>query len=217
MFLKKYVDKYLQILNKLNVQDPDLYESKQALLQYEFSVSLEEAFAWVSCVLALKAASGGNIGVGAILVEDAAILYEACNEMFHPYFRSDAHPEMIVLSDYEKDNSPDRGDMSNITMYSSLEPCPMCLTRISTTNIGMVSYISAHPGSGMATCVENLPKLWQIFCEDLSIKESTCSSELKKISHTILDVSVKVLGPKILARKQEEFPNRKVDAFLNNL
>lgn len=96
------VEKYQKILKQLHFADDCFIPFKEALCAHDYTKTAEETFSWICAVLALKAASKNNLGVGAILIQDNKILYDACNEMLHPYFRSDGHPEMMVLSNYEK-------------------------------------------------------------------------------------------------------------------
>jgi cytosine deaminase len=192
------LEKYISILNALEFEDSTFLGFKKALLRHDHSLTAEESFAWIACVLALNAASLGNLGVGAILVENDRVIVDACNEMFNPYYRSDGHPEMMVLTEFEFHH---RRRMNSITMYSSLEPCPMCLTRLTTTGIGEVKYIAAHPESGMSRSIEKLPLHWRQYGEDLNIRESACSIALKTLSRDLLNETVRRLMPSILSRK----------------
>lgn len=211
------MNKYLYELEQLRFEDNFFLNYQKILLSYDFGKSDEETFAWICCVLALKAASLGNLAVGAILVRENQVIHEACNEMLHPYFRSDGHPEMMVLSEYEAGNTVTPGSMRAIAMYTSLEPCPMCLTRASTTGIGAVKYIAAHPGSGMANSIDKLPALWQVFCEDLNVLESSCSGELKRLSTAILNQTAKMQVPKILTYKEGQLSEKRMECYLKNL
>lgn len=202
------IENYLSILKSLQFNDTEFLQYKEKLMSYPNEKSLEETFSWIVCVLALKAANNGNIGVGAILVKNNQIIHEACNEMLNPYFRSDAHPEMMVLNEYEANNTITAGSMKTLVMYSSLEPCPMCTTRISTTGIGVVKYVTSHP-TGMASSINRLPILWQVLCEDIKITEADCSSELKTLSGLILNSTAGRALPKILANKGGPHSERK--------
>lgn len=210
-------EKYLKILKRLRFSDDSFIQYKEALCTYDYTKTLEETFSWICSVLALKAASKNNLGVGAILVQDKNILFDASNEMLHPFFRSDGHPEMMVLNSYEKKNKKRQDNMRSLTLYSSLEPCPMCLTRISTTGIGATIFVVRHKGSGMATCIEKLPILWQIFCEDIKIREASCSNELKKISLETLNLSALKNVPDIFIYKEGTLIEKRMSSYLENL
>ena len=188
---------YMNILGALEFKDSAFSGFQKALLKHDYGKSPEESFAWIACVLALNAASLGNLGVGAILVENDRVIVDACNEMFNPFYRSDGHPEMMVLTEFEFHH---RRRMNSVTMYSSLEPCPMCLTRLTTTGIGEVKYIAAHPESGMSQFIDKLPPHWRQYGEDLNIKESACSIALKTLSRDLLNETVRRLMPSILSR-----------------
>ena len=103
-------------------------------------VALEEA---------LAAASDGNFGVGACLVDPRGQVV-ACghNRVFHPYPRSDLHAEMDTMTRFETQH-PDIMSLRQYTLFTSLEPCPMCLTRLITAGVGHVYYAVPDPEGGM--------------------------------------------------------------------
>src|SRR5512135_1079983 len=86
-------------------------------------IALEEAIA---------AAQDGNFGVGACLVDPSGQVVErGHNHVFHPYPRSDLHAEMDTMTRFE-DRVRGPVDIREYTLFTSLEPCPMCLTRLIT-------------------------------------------------------------------------------------
>ena len=88
-------------------------------------------------LISLKEGSGG---IGACLVngKTAAVVATGRNRQYRPYFRSDLHAEMDLLTRYEdwlrkkggKASGVDPRDCEGLVLVSSVEPCPMCLTRI---------------------------------------------------------------------------------------
>ena len=122
-----------QCLMKLEAATKGIETWKAYLLEYQPRVEYpDNAFVWLTCALALKGVATGNFGVGAILIDDGGqIVAQGHNEVFYPYFRSDRHAEMVVLDDFEE-ASLERG---SVTIYTSLEPCPMCLVRLSTSSV----------------------------------------------------------------------------------
>ena len=87
---------------------------------------------------ALAAAREGNFGVGAVIVDpQGEIVERGHNHVFHPHFRSDIHAEMDTMNKFE-DNNQDVTSMRDYMLFTSLEPCPMCLTRLITSGIGKV-------------------------------------------------------------------------------
>lgn len=211
-------EKYVKQLQGMCFDNMALNRLKQSLMEYQYHISAHETFSWVCCVLALEAAYHKNIGVGAILVKHDKIIYEASNEMFYPYFRSDGHPEMMILSQYEAEHQRvNPKEMHEVVMYSSLEPCPMCMTRISTTSIKKVYHIADHPNSAMTGRMKDLPILWQIFCEDVDFLPATCGPNLKEIAYQILDISAQNHMPQVLISKTEGSPDQRIKKYIDNL
>jgi tRNA(adenine34) deaminase len=92
---------------------------------------------------ALAGSRENNGGVGACLVRERTgqIVERGHNRQFAPYFRSDLHAEMDLLTRYEgrvKARGADNPSASRevqrqiqgLILYTSVETCPMCLTRI---------------------------------------------------------------------------------------
>ncbi len=91
----------------------------------------------------------GTAGIGACLVREATgeILERGRNSQYEPYFRSDLHAEMDLLDRWEermrltRSRDPreatylDPRAAEGIVLYTSVEPCPMCLTRIINSGI----------------------------------------------------------------------------------
>ena len=97
------------------------------------------------CRQALQALTEGNYGVGAVIADRTGnIILSARNQVFEPTFRSDGHAEMIAIDALES-HHPD-ADPSSLTLYASLEPCPMCLSRLKIAGVGRVRYLA--PGTG---------------------------------------------------------------------
>jgi hypothetical protein len=69
---------------------------KRGFLGYEDEAS------WVACIIALSALDDGNYGIGALIVDDdSSVLTYGYNQICSPTFRSDAHAEMVALSNFE--------------------------------------------------------------------------------------------------------------------
>lgn len=135
---------------------------KEALAGYAFSASPEhpdDPFVWLTCILALDAVNRGNYGVGSVIVKDGRVLSEGSNRLLRPYMRTDHHAEMVALDGFE-DAHPGLRDMEGFVLYSSLECCPMCTTRLINAGIRTVLYAAEDLDCGMVHMIHNLPPFW---------------------------------------------------------
>jgi cytosine deaminase len=163
---------------------------RQQLEDYAFNAEFKDDVpAWLTCVAALKGVDCGNFGVGSIIVDDrdnlAAVGY---NQVFHPYFRSDGHAEMIAMETFEKENQ-DIVDMSRYRLYTSLESCPMCMTRLIVSGIRNIIHVAGDDDGGMVHLAENLPPVWLELIVSQSFEPARCSPELKKTAAEILSTT----------------------------
>jgi len=93
--------------------------------------------------LAWRSAAAGSIGVGAILVDrDGGVICQGRNTVSEPRNGTGklsgsaiAHAEMNLLSGLPV------GRWEHATLWSSLEPCPMCSLAILMSNIAEVRYL----------------------------------------------------------------------------
>ncbi|MEH0021153.1 MAG: deaminase [Desulfobacter sp.] len=148
---------------------------------------------------ALVSAKQGSGGIGACLVDTVTgkVVETGRNRQYDPYFRSDLHAEMDLLNRYEdrvrktrsRDADSDPRECSGLVLLSSMEPCPMCLTRIINAGIKTVLYVETDEQGGMATRIRNLPPFWQEFARDREFRMADCSPYLRKIAHDLFHLS----------------------------
>ena len=118
----------------------------------------EDLHAWFRSVLAVRAASRGNFGVGAVLLDgDGAVVALGENQVFFPRFRSDAHAEMIAMDAFEAQYHQPRG-LGKYVMLTSLESCPMCFARLITAGIGSIVHVSDDLSGGMIDLRSTFPQ-----------------------------------------------------------
>ncbi len=102
---------------------------------------------------AAKAAEEGEVPVGAVVVEDGHIIGKAHNrvEALHD---PTAHAEMIAITQA----SEHRGDwrLNGMTLFTTVEPCPMCAGAIILARIDQVVYGAADPRAGAAGSAFNI-------------------------------------------------------------
>ncbi|MCK5099363.1 MAG: nucleoside deaminase [Desulfobacteraceae bacterium] len=149
---------------------------------------------------ALTSLKKGSGGIGACLVDTATgkVVEYGRNRQFSPHFRSDLHAEMDLLNRYEErlkklrpNNNKDYNprECKNLILITSVEPCPMCLTRIINSGIKTVLYVVEDKDGGMATRLDSLPPFWKEFAADREFRYADCSPELRQIAHDLFHFS----------------------------
>jgi cytosine deaminase len=178
----------LHLIKSINIPHNSIYSSMKEKLEttpFEFNSNIEEIQAWFVCILALRAAFLGNFGVGAAIFDNNNMIIEfAENQVVRPFFRSDGHAEMLLLSKLEtKQNT--KLDLSCCTLVTSLESCPMCLSRIIIAQVGQVVHVANDIEGGMVHKISSLPSTWVNLQKTITFRQSTCSVRLKKMAEDI--------------------------------
>ena len=171
--------------------------SEEALLKEVEAYKADPAFRDDAFVLeTVKEAVLGvrehNGGIGACLVrqDTGEVLDRAHNSQYQPYFRSDLHAEMQLMDRYEdrmrlNRNAPERGklrDLKGVVLYTSVEPCPMCLARL--INAGVKKIYYAHPDEqgGMAKYMSGLPPYWRQMAAGMVVEPAQSSPRLNALA-----------------------------------
>ena len=102
---------------------------------------------------ARRAASIGEVPVGAALLRDGTVVARAHNETVQ---RRDptAHAELLAVRQALSSLQTDR--LSDCTLYVTLEPCAQCAGAIVLTKVGRVVFGAYDPKAGMAGSVGDL-------------------------------------------------------------
>lgn len=132
---------------------------------------------------AISAIRNGGWGIGAILVDNQSgkIICRGQNKTM----RSDWHAEMDLLNKFEDEHQDKKARkelLSQCTLITSLEPCPMCLCRIIAARVGAVYYVAPDAPGGMVHLFNNLPDSWKELAKDKIYAQADCSDELVKIA-----------------------------------
>ncbi len=147
----------------------------------------DDYYAIESIIQTIHGFKEGGYGIGAILVDSTGKIISKNHNCQIQRHRSDLHAEMTLLTDFEE--TKEAKDYLNVfiyypglTVYSSAEPCPMCLIRLAAAGVN-TKYITPGPDDGMANRIYCLPASWR----DLSYKypcvKAQSSPELQKIAH----------------------------------
>jgi len=131
---------------------------------------------------AIAAAREGNFGVGACLVNpEGEVVVRGHNRMFWPYFRSDMHAEMIVMSQWEDDH-PEVKAMDGFSLFTSLEPCPMCTVRLLNSGVSHVLFGAVDLKTGLATRATVLGPSWALMSSGDLFSQADCSDILRDVA-----------------------------------
>jgi cytosine deaminase len=150
------------------------------------------------CELALAALENGCYGVGAVLFDNRGqILAEGRNKVFQNGFFSDRHAEMIVLNLFEE-QFPVYGDRSQLTMLVSLEPCPMCFTRLLLAGIGRVIYLAEDRDGGMVHRLDQMPDVWRNLAQLQTRHQADVTPTLSSLAARLANCQLDQLRHKLL-------------------
>lgn len=148
-----------------------------------------DAWALAACRQALMAARRNTYGVGAVLVDpDGQVIVAGHNHVHVDGFHSDLHAEMVVMNEFER--GLDRPvDLSAHTLVTSLEPCPMCMTRLIYSGVGTILHVAADEFGGMVSRRGSLPPVFR----EITARQgqvwapADCSEELRTAALEIWD------------------------------
>jgi tRNA(adenine34) deaminase len=166
----------------------------------------DDGFGLIVIRQALTSLKEGSGGIGACLVDERSgkVIATGRNRQFRPYFRSDLHAEMDLLNRYEdwlrkrggKDSGVDPRDCDHLVLVSSVEPCPMCLTRIINAGIKKMVYVTSDEKGGMVSRMDQLPPFWKERTRQCEYRQAECSPEIQRIARDLFDFSTRSWGIK---------------------
>ncbi len=143
----------------------------------------------VSIAHGIRAGRMGNVAVGGCLLKNGELIYEEISKAVAPFHRTDLHVEMVLLNLIEEqlcDNPTPR--MRDYTLFTSQEPCPMCLARICLNQVGKTYYVyrdGSSPEAGAMTNWDRLPPGFRGLGSRLVVEEAQCAPELKELSRQV--------------------------------
>jgi cytosine deaminase len=131
-----------------------------------------EFFVKSALLEALVALYEGNYGIGAVIVRKNRIIARGHNRLFVPYFDSGHHAEMDVMGIHELRMASRGPRVDGCTLYTTLEPCPMCYTRLLSSGIKTVYYAAEDQAAGMITLMEHLKADFRSLWRDLATSDN---------------------------------------------
>jgi tRNA(adenine34) deaminase len=72
-----------------------------------------------------------------------------------------------------------------LVLYSSYEPCPMCMTRILNTRIKRVLYAAPDPEGGMTSQINLLPPFWRELAAGTAFAPARCDARLTEMARIL--------------------------------
>lgn len=171
----------------------------------------DDAYGLIVVKDAITSLKEGSGGIGACLVNEKTgeVVARGRNRQYTPYFRSDLHAEMDLLTRYEDWLRKKGGSASgenprkceNLVLISSVEPCPMCLTRIINSGIKKMYYVVPDEEGGMVTRMDRLPPFWKKRAEKCDYRQAKCSPEIQQIAKDLFDFSMRIWAGKKTIKK----------------
>ena len=108
--------------------------------------------------LALRAEQKGNLPIGAVIALDGQVIASGMNTIWRPSLELTRHAEMEVLRSLPPGWEARCADL---TLYTTLEPCPMCAGAILLHQIGRVVFGATDPTGGAGPGLGRLPPYFQ--------------------------------------------------------
>jgi len=149
---------------------PELIERYEKLRH--LNARPHDPFIHICIEQAFLAANSGSFAVGSVIIDRRGrVLQRSAARVLQPHLRTDLHAEMHALTKLEERRcftSRDqlREALGGSTLFSSLEPCPMCFTRWILSGVTNVFYAAAEPLSGMVEVAERMPTIWTQIIHD---------------------------------------------------
>jgi tRNA(adenine34) deaminase len=108
--------------------------------------------------LAHEAEKQNNLPIGAVISLEGKIIAEGQNTIWHPKFNPNRHAEIEALR-----NVPDHlwEYSRDMTLYTTLEPCLMCLGAVLLHHIGRVMYGSSDNYGGASQVIGHMPTAFE--------------------------------------------------------
>ncbi|WP_435100753.1 nucleoside deaminase [Arhodomonas sp. AD133] len=165
----------------------------------------DDLLMWGAVALALVSAAEGNHGVGAVVACGGEPIAEGRNQAFVPRWRTAWHAESVALDVLESlTGMPPAVDL---TLYTSLECCPMCTVRLINSGIGRVVYAAKDDACGALGNFDRMPPGYVRMASDrkrpLKIEACGSASPLGRLAADVFALNAEVLDALTLDRTKE--------------
>lgn len=147
---------------------------------------------------ACQAALVGNYGIGAVVGKNGSVLTRGQNRLGNvedPMFHV-RHAEMDAIDRYHRHVSPEQRVPHELTMYTTLEPCPMCTIGMWNAGIRTAVVGTPDPWTGqLISHPDKMPPFWLTLLQDAGTKHrlAEISDELRKACNRIFLITKEAL------------------------
>ena len=107
--------------------------------------------------LANEAELLGNLPIGAVIALEGKVIAEAGNSVLSPHYHPGRHAEMEALSRVPASLWP---RCRELTCYTTLEPCVMCMGAILLHGVGRVVFGASDVEGGAGVMLSRLPEYY---------------------------------------------------------
>ena len=108
--------------------------------------------------LAIEAEAQGNLPIGAVICLNGKIIAEGKNAIWSPTFNPNRHAEIEALRSVPQSLWE---SSRNMILYTTLEPCLMCVGAILLHHVGRVMYGSADDYGGAGLVLGQMPPYFE--------------------------------------------------------
>ncbi len=135
--------------------------------------------------LAKSAEEAGNLPIGALIVLDGQVIAEGKNRLWFPTPNPGRHAEIDALANVDPALWTRAKEM---TLYTTLEPCLMCLSTILLHHIGRVVYGAKDPRGGALCTVGHMPAPFEHFYKKMEISGPALPEECDELFHKMVHI-----------------------------
>ena len=109
---------------------------------------------------------------------------------------------MVTLTEFEEAH-PEAVRLGHYTIYVSLEPCPMCLTRLINAGVGRVKYLAEDAAGGMVHLLARLPAELVKLSQQQHFTRADCSPKLRGLAADIFACNRDELNGRLACRREK--------------
>lgn len=135
--------------------------------------------------LAKIAERAGNLPIGAVIVLDDEVIAEGQNRLWFPVTSPGRHAEIDALAAV---NPSLWNRAKEMTLYTTLEPCLMCMSTILLHKIGRVVYGAEDPRGGALCVIGHMPPSFEKFYKELKIEGPVMPEECEPLFHQMVGI-----------------------------